>query len=569
MQRKSLLVLAAVAAVGTGLYVTFPRRTGESGGGTSEARTPYPWMNDLPLATPPAAITGRGFGKDLTGRVLDRIEWGGSEVQNYSLRQLERLPDAPSRAAARVSELLATRSLDAFYAARLLEFLGRVGASDQIGVIESALESPAESMRRAAVRALRSLGTPAARDRILELTRASDPGVRNEAMSALAQVVGDPQSQLDALTLGAVDTTHVLGLIESLAAQNCRNAIPVIASHLSDSSERVRVTAAKALVMLHEPEGRGLAVLRALLRSPRLEEQTLAVEQFATAHVLPPLEDLQPLVASPSMQLRTTIAELLGSGAADAGAATQRLDLLERLADDPASRVRVTALSALYKLGRTDVALPLIDKIRSRKGGELGEAVQIVTELMKDPRALPVLRERIAVETDPHDRASLLHGLSAFADGASVQSFVGDLLRAGSESDPVISSSGDRSLGARLSAHAALKMQTLGAPAAQALLDVLARNPSTPVSLLAIDVLRGIVRRMAPDPDPALASRIAEALLGIVRSESRDGVVRQAAAESLPFFDEVARGEALAAAKGAVRNRDVLRSIDLVLWNYF
>jgi HEAT repeat protein len=568
MQRKSWLVLAALAAVGTGLYLTFPKRAGENSGAAAAAPgSSYQWMNGLPLTSPPAAVTAAGFGADLTERVLDRIDWGVSEVQNYSLRQLERLPDAPPRAAARVSELVSTRSLEAFYAVRLLEFLGRVGAADQMAVIDSGLGSPSEALRRGAVKALRSLGTPAARDRILELTRSQDPALKAEAMSALAQVVGDPEAQLEALEAASPDAASLPGLIESLGGQGCTRAIPAIASHLSDQSQRTRLAAAMALTMLHDPEGRGLAVLREQLRSPKLEDQTMALERFAMARVTPPLADLKPLLASPSVHLRVTIAELLGAAAADAG--SERLDLLEQLADDPVSRVRVKALSELYKAGRTDVALPLIDRIRSRKGGELNEAVQIVSELMKDPRALPVMRERIVTETDPHDRASLLHGLSAFGDGDSVTSFVSDLVRAGTEADPVISSSGDRSQAARLSAHAGLKMQTLGEPAARALLEVLAGNPSPTVALLALDVLRGVVRRMPPHENLQLTSEIVAALIGIVRSEAQDAAVRRAAAESLPFFDDVSLGKLLTAAKSSVRNRDVLRSIDLVLWNYF
>jgi HEAT repeat protein len=106
-------------------------------------------------------------------------------------------------------------------------------------------------------------------------------------MSALAQAVGDPQSQLQALE-AATPETNVQGLIESLGAQGCTEAIPTIASHLGDRRTATRLAAAKALTLLHDPERRVLAVLEELLRSPRVEDQTMAVEQLSMARALPP-----------------------------------------------------------------------------------------------------------------------------------------------------------------------------------------------------------------------------------------------------------------------------------------
>src|SRR5262245_51420862 len=171
MRRSSLVGLAVVAALGLVLYLTFPRRTSTGGEDAQKGEgTARHWINEIYLSVPPASVQAKGgAGSDLTERVLDRIDWGVSEVQNYSLRQLARQSDAPALAAARVSELLTTRSLDAFYAGRLLEFLGRAHAAEHMDVVLSALDSPAETLRRAAVKALGSMGTPAAHDKVLEL----------------------------------------------------------------------------------------------------------------------------------------------------------------------------------------------------------------------------------------------------------------------------------------------------------------------------------------------------------------------------------------------------------------
>jgi hypothetical protein len=231
----------------------------------------------------------------------------------------------------------------------------------------------------------------------------------------------------------------------------------------------------------------------------------------------------------------------------------------------------VAALHSLYRLGRTDVALPLIDKIRSRHGGELSEAVQVVSELMKDPRALPVLRERIAAESDPHDRREP----AARAVDVRRRRVGGDVRRRlvcaraarRIRSSP---SSGDRSPGGRLSAHAGLKMQTLGPPPRRALLDVLAGNPprrwrcsrsTCCAASCAPDCRRARIPR-----SPPTSSRRCSASCNRRRATS-PCVARPRRA--CRFFDDIALGSSLIAASrvcGIATSCD--RSISC-FWNYF
>ncbi|MFO0980356.1 MAG: HEAT repeat domain-containing protein [Planctomycetota bacterium] len=563
MMRQTLVAGLVVAALGVGLYVALPARNAPERlpPGASERV----WINPVYLTEPPPGVRRGGLKRPLTERLVDRVGWATSEVQNYSLRQLQGQPDAASCVAGRLEELLPSRSLEIFHAARLLEFLGQAHEAAYVDLMIRCLEHPSRAIPLAAIKALAEVGTEAARAKLLELTRSADLPLRDAAIAAFTGDTLAPQAQLELLL--AHPPRGLQGIIEGLAAKGYTAAIEPIAAYLDDPSFAVRVAAARALAVLKDPRGRGVATLIALLRSGVVDEQLAAVRALTVARVLPAADECEPLFSSASADVRALAAEMVAAGQPETEAARQQKGrLLEQLAEDATSRVRRVAIQGLYAMGRTDVALPLVDDVRERHGGELMEAVQVLSEQLKDPRGLVALRERITRPADAYDRSALLHGLAQYGDAESVRFFVADLERAGGADDPRI---GERENAILLSYQAAVKVQGLGRAAVEALLSELAARPRAAVALLCLDALRGALTRFGAAADRDVAERAAGALATLIEDEQIDVAVRLAAVDTFPYLGDSSLAEPLQAALAHVRNIDVCKRIDLVLWNYF
>jgi HEAT repeat protein len=188
-----------------------------------------------------------------------------------------------------------------WHASRALGTLGRPAVAPLLGLLHSSSDP---GLARAVVSALGSLG-PEAREAVEAITKVGASGADGLPLAcetALIRITGDAPARLPRLTsaLGDPDASvrqAALGHLGELR-DTARSAAPGIVACLSDTSPDVRGTAALALARVGADGPAVVAGLTARLQDPSLEVRALTAMALsahgpAAASALPALERMQ------------------------------------------------------------------------------------------------------------------------------------------------------------------------------------------------------------------------------------------------------------------------------------
>ena len=390
-QARRWFILGVVGLLGVGLWVFFPPGRVEAPPESGD----YTWAHPLHYS-PAAARLGRTRREgDRLGRFLDRLDWGNSDVQNWTVRHLEREgATVGDRIADRLAENLARNPL---YAKKLLDVLSLVARDGHLDAVEPALFHSYDFVRIAAVKVVGAIDSERAFERLAELTRSTDPAVQapafdlffkraglHDAVSLTAYLQG--QADLRETTDGSIDPG--LGQAMRVAGRaGVESATGSLKRLLKSSVPGVRDEAARALLALGDPDGDGFAHFRPWLDADA-ETTQKALSILGDVGFLPPTTLLGRLTDSPIAATRLVATKLAVAALPPEGDPRRAdvLGLLERRLDDTDLSIVHEAAQGLYRAGHIEIALEWLDRLKTATGGELRDAVQIVTEGFTDPR---------------------------------------------------------------------------------------------------------------------------------------------------------------------------------------
>ncbi len=564
MSRRIPLLIAVVATTAVVGVALLPKR---SGGGSPAEIEPYLFANKLPEVHPPLEALRPELLADPVARTAARIEWGPPDVFYWSARHLPSDVDALARALlSRLepvivgSPLLAQRLIDA------LALLAAPAARRTLLTLAEAPPQNADFLQAAAVRALTKY--PYDReiaDALARLSIAPIETVKHAAMDAVVknEVIGDPETVGGFLeVLDGAEAVPFLQLVVTRRLAECADAC---ARHLESSFVRARQTAILALLTLDD--ARGFAAARAELERAEPDRVALGLSLWRDARKMPPLELARKHAASSDPTVRKQVAEALGpwskGGGEDGGESGDEegaLQLLRRLSEDSDPYVQQTAVQQLWRHGKQEAVERWRETLRHGHGAALREAAQLLCETLKDGRAAPIVRERLAKEAlDGPDQANLLGGLRHVGDERDLPDYVERILRAGTPQDVRGS---ERTF---LSEYASLHVQTFGVAAALPLAQALPRAATTRAKLALLDGLRGVAKGTA-GPAATSASDLVFALLldGEAPLE-----VRLACIDTIAFFDDLSLGEKLLALRDRVGEKRLADRIVVVYASFF
>ncbi|HVR85953.1 MAG TPA: HEAT repeat domain-containing protein [Planctomycetota bacterium] len=292
--------------------------------------------------------------------------------------------------------------------------IGEYGLSSALPELHALLEDPDLESRRAALRALFRIRSPAS---IVPIARhLEDPDLRNEAGSFLANY--------GRASVFPVLETYVrhpcrdvrAALVELLRGVADENAFPLLSRLAQDSDPLIR---ARALLAAGPLRGRLSAetLIGFLLHDPG-PLRGPAHEALRGTRTPERFQELRRLLASPEPEVRSQAAHLLGEFR-DESAFSDLLDLL----DDPDSEVRCAGITALYQL-RSRQAIPKFTGLLTDPSERVRSLSSRILSLLGLPEAQEIYLQRLREGSDA-DRLETLRGLSPF----SVPEAAADLAR--------------------------------------------------------------------------------------------------------------------------------------------
>ncbi len=239
--------------------------------------------------------------------------------------------------------------------------LGRFGpaAATAVKPLADCLPDPDAKLRTAAAAALGRIGpdASAAAPALLARLADTDPGVKREAVAAVSRVKpAEPSTVAAALVklLGPADATLRREVLESLGrlGDHGTATVTAVGTELGHADVEVRLAAAQTLNRFGPAATAASDRLTTAFRSdgsPRLREAAartlVAVWKSEPGTAITALADRLPL--DPAVEVRVTIAELLGGYGATAGPA---LPALRRARSDADPRVRQAATEAIRRV---------------------------------------------------------------------------------------------------------------------------------------------------------------------------------------------------------------------------
>jgi HEAT repeat protein len=286
---------------------------------------------------------------------------GSPEVRRQAVTAVaQQKPDDSVAAVEDFTEALRAEK-DGSVRLELATALGRFGpaAAPAVKPLSACLPDADPKLRVAAVVALGRIGveaSSAAPDLLARLSDA-DPAVAREAAAAVSRVKpADPAAAAAALVtlLNKADGPLRREVLESLGRLEDRGAptVAAVAAELAHTDTDVRLAAAQTLARFGPAALMSHGRLTDALRqdaSPKVREAVArAVVSVCRAEPATAVRTLADRVtADPSVEVRVTIAELLGGYAAVAAAA---LPELRRARTDPDPRVRQAATEAVRRV---------------------------------------------------------------------------------------------------------------------------------------------------------------------------------------------------------------------------
>lgn len=331
-------------------------------------------------------------------------------------------------------------------------------------------------------------------------------------------------------------------------------AADAVADQLDSENLKTRQVAVRTLLRLRDPRGTQAGVEE--LRSGDEGRILAAITLFRDAAIPPPEPQRVALAAHPLAQVRQVLASTLGPRPDEPlEEEPSILVVLERLADDADAAVRRTAVAQLFRRGRFIGLESYRDDLRQGHGDALKESVQFLCEKLRDPEAARLIRTRLESETEARDAANLLFGLRFVGDVVDADHYIANMLAAGTLED---SRAGGQLY---LSEYASLYVQDFGSAIAPRLVGAYANANTRAAKLMLLDALRGVAAEAGPESW--------DFVVGIVTDRSEEPAVRVAAAESLPFFDDVSRADQIQSLSREVENRQVATRLVDIFLNYF
>ncbi len=551
-QRALVYPLVALAIV-AGLIALRPKRveappvsTPTTSPPVAPRKTGFEFVRELNVQALPESALRAGVQADRCERWFARMTWGDTQVRDRTaplLRQLDRQEQL--RFTRMASERL---ERDPNTVAALITGVGQFDLDEARALVLRCAEHPSNFLRAEAARALGAIDGEAAALRAEKLLIDPYEAVRHAAVNSLIEMRSpvalevlrrfaerEPREGLHAtLTHLGMDTSDP-------------SVIPTLRQYI-DRNDGLEMVALDALARFGD--GNALDRLYSLLSSPAAATRMNALRSLGNA---PPemleVDRFEKSLSEGNAVLRRLAAELLWH--TSQGLASEQRDRLlaaaDHVAKDPDPEVAGRAIGTLYTLGRHDVAESYLRAVAGSTGVDLSRAVEFLVRVFRDPRAEPMIRQRLASNPEPRDAAALLAALGLTGDPETWSAFEPFIRHAGDDEprDPG---------GIAISFHAALAASRLGPKIVPRLLALLDEDLGDGPHLRALDVLRGIDG----------ADCIAE-LAAIVRDESRSKAVRLAAIDTLAFLKAPGVFDALNGALPTLQDPELAQRARLVL----
>jgi hypothetical protein len=226
---------------------------------------------------------------------------------------------------------------------------------------------------------------------------------------------------------------------------------------------------------------------------------------------------------------------------------------LHLLLDDPRPDIRLKVLEGLFKAGDESVALPFLQKIPRAKGAELAEAVEIVSRLIRHPRAADLLVERFENDggLSGNERLSILSGLAELEAPEAVDIYFRVI-------DGEWNSRSIEIGEFTLDRHAAFKVHALGEGVFEKWLEFLEDDDGNEEAYLFVNGTRNL-------GDP----RAAGLLLDLAGDARRPRWIREEAVKSFALLEDITLGSRLLEFREKCPDRDLADLAYTIFWNYF
>jgi HEAT repeat protein len=545
-----------LVAVPLAALVLFPFLRGSNRPPDRAPAPGYEFANVLALPSPPTDALSAENLADSVRRIASRLEWGSPEIVAYTQRQLPQDEETRRRLARRLEEIVRSYAEGSpLSARRFVETLGALGDLGSVSILLDYAQSGPDYLQTAAIRALAHCpSSDDVEDILARLTSSPNAMINSEARRAILgrDDFWTEQSLVDMLQF--TSDSSVIRFIEEVGKRGLKFAADAVAEHLNSPQPATRKAAIQSLLQLRDPRGNVAAE-----EDLRREDHTLVfltLNAYRDATTLPTEFSVKQLLPHDNAQVRQGLAAALGPSAGEAlESEGYALAALRRLADDADAAVRRTAVANLFRRGHHQGLETYRDDLRRGHGGALKESVQFLCEELRDPAAGELIRQRLQTELDPLDEANLLFGLRFIGDPVDAEHYVSCIVRAGT--------SEDRRGGSQvyLSEYAALYIQDFGAAAGPALSSAMAKAVTIKGRLLMLDALRGVAKVGGPEVWEAILARLVDG--------EEDLVVRLAAADSLPFFDDPGLGPQVLALRDQLEDHRVVSRVLTIYVSFF
>src|SRR5688572_29763664 len=442
MSRRVPLIVIALVVAGVAVWAFLPKRAANPG--SPADLEPYAFANKLPEFRPPLTALAPNVLADPVKRTAARIEWGPPDVFYWAASRLPADPadrDALARALlAELEKVLASASLST---QRLIDALAVLAEPVARSPLMRIAEAPPPKGDFLQVSAVRALAKYPRDEEIMtlfaKLSTSPSATVRHAVMTEVmkSEELGDARTLSE--YLDASEGSGAVPFLQQVGARKLVGCADACARHLDSELPRARQSAIYALLSIRDP--RGFAAGSEELARPEPERVTLAITLFRDASAPPPIERARALLDSPDPTIRRELASAMGPWyePADEEAALQ---LLRRLAADGDPSVRKTAVHQHWKHGKQEAVEEWRERLRNAHGAALREAAQFLGEMIRDPAAAPILRDRLAkvrrsegLLLDGADQANLLNGLRHVGGLEDAPEYVERILRAGTPQD--------------------------------------------------------------------------------------------------------------------------------------
>ncbi len=518
----------------------------------------YQFANHLKLVSVPATGHRKRIFQDPVERIVFRLTWAGPEQVHFTQRHL---PADAETLARRIGEQLEVVAASSPLAARqLVETLGILARPSSEAQLMRLANAPPDYLQVAAIQALTYMPESPSLDFLLaELSAIENESIARAANQAVLQRdyrFADEQRRMESVArmLAASEGSAAAQIIEECFRRNLVAVRDAVAAHLNSQSLLARQLAIKALLKFGDE--RGSRAAREELGSADSGRVSKSLNLYRDAGVDPGYEMVCDLARHPDPEVRLALASVLkpSTGPADRDR-DSKIKLLQFLGQDASAQIRRQAIHSLHLHGDSTLLWPLRDQLRRGHGDALKEGVTFLCETLRDPESASLLRERLTNGGDAQDEATLLFGLRYVGEERDASFFIQRILAAGTPEDR---------LAGRvtwLSDFASQYLQTLGELIIRPLFGAFEKARTDRARLLIIDALRGV--------GGALQTEQKHTVLAWIADTRRSEIVRIAAADSLPFFDDTRLAKRVQEMSQSLGDRSIALRLQQIFLNYF